>query len=222
LERLKEKVLARMRPDAMAELPAKWQQQKSAETRLRILDATVSCLVEKGYAGLSTQEVTQRASISRGAMHHHFASRMDLVAAAIDYSFYLRMERFLETYFAAIRGRDSVSVPEVATLCYWESVQMPEYAAYLELAVAARTNLELDSYFTPAATRFDKVWTQEMITSFPQWEDHWDALQAASDFTMAATMGLLLHKPVFADGDRATAVRDLIVKVVASLHKGLG
>ncbi len=210
-----------MRPDALAGLPAKWQQQKSAETRLRILEATVSCLVAKGYSGLSTQEVTRRAGLSRGAMHHHYASRMDLVAAVIEYTFYVRMERFLEDYFAAIRGRDAVSVPEVATICYWDSVQTPEYAAYVELAVAARTDAELNRHFAPAASHFDKVWTQEMIESFPQWKDHWDALQVASDFTVAATMGLLLNKPEFGRNGREEAVRDLIVKVVADLHRGL-
>jgi AcrR family transcriptional regulator len=219
LERIKEKVLSRMRPMAMAESPARWQQQKSAEMRLRILDATVSCLVELGYAGLSTQEVTQRAGVSRGAMHHHYASRLELVAAVIEYTLYLRMERFLDDYFSAIRGRENASVPEIATICYWKCVQTPEFAAYLELAVAARTDDELNSHFAPAAARFDKVWTQEMIKSFPQWRDHWDALQVASDFTMAATMGLLLYKPIFKKAGRAAAVRDLIVKVVASLHK---
>lgn len=218
MERLKEKVLSRMRPVGLADLPAKWQQQKSAETRLRILEATVSCLVEKGYSGLSTLEVTQRAGVSRGAMHHHFSSRMVLVAAVIEYTFYVRMERFLEDYFAAIRGREEASVAEVATICYWDSVQTPEYAAYLELAVAARTDRELDRHFAPAAARFDKVWTQEMIESFPQWQDQWDALQVASDFTMVATMGLLLHKPVFDDRNRVAAVRDLIVRVVQTLH----
>jgi AcrR family transcriptional regulator len=220
LERLKEKVLSRMRPGAMAEFPAKWQQQKSAETRLRILEATVSCLVEKGYAGLSTQEVTKRAAISRGAMHHHYGSRMDLVAAVIEYTFYVRMEWFLESYFEAIKGREATGVVEVATLCYWESVQTPEYAANLELAVAARTDAELNRHFAPAAAHFDKVWTQEMITSFPQWQDHWDALQVASDFTVAAMMGLLLHRHVLEIENRDVAVRDLIIKVVASLQKG--
>jgi AcrR family transcriptional regulator len=221
LERFKEKILSRMRPDVMVESPASWQQQKSAETRLRILDATVSCLVEHGYSGLSTHAVTQRAGLSRGAMHHHYASRMELVAAVIEYTFYGRMERFLDDYAVAMRGRHTGSVPEVATLCYWKCVQTPEYAAYLELAVAARTDAELNSFFVPVAAKFDKVWSQEMIRSFPQWQDHWDALQVASDFTMAAMMGLLIYKPVFKKAGRTTAVRDLIVSIVNSLHKGI-
>lgn len=219
MERLKEKVLSRMRPDAMSGTPEKWQQQKSAETRVRILDATIDCLVEKGYAGLSTNEITIRAGVSRGAMHHHFPNRMALVAAVIEYAFYVRMEQFLDDYFQAIRNRADASVVEVASEKYWDSVQTREYAAYLELAVAALTDQELNAHFLPAARRFDKVWTQEMIASFPQWEEHWDDLQVASDFTMSAMMGLLLHRHVFEEGGRLEAVRALIARTVAALHQ---
>jgi AcrR family transcriptional regulator len=218
LDRLKAKVLAQLRPESFVAPTANWQQRKSGEMRIRILDATVDCLVDKGYAGLSTSEVTKRAGISRGAMHHHFASRMALVAAVIEYAVYLRMERFLSDYFKALAARGEGSVVEVASESHWKSVQTREYAAYLELAVAARTDTELNSYFEPAARKLDKVWTKEMIKSFPQWEEHWDALQIANDFAMAAHMGLLLHTPIFGRGKRIAAVRDLVAAVIRQLH----
>lgn len=221
MKRLTAKMLAQMRPDSFVGEPANWQQRKSGEMRVRILEATIDCLVEKGYAGLSTSEVTTRAGISRGAMHHHFASRMALVAAAIDYTMYQRMERFLSDYFKAIAARGDASVPETGAAVHWKSVQTREYAAWLELAVAARTDAELNRHFEPAARKFDKVWTQEMIRAFPQWEAHWDALQVASDFTMAAHMGLLVSAPVFGRGKRMAAVRDLVARVVSQLHAGM-
>lgn len=52
--------------------------------RERLLDATIDCLVELGHARTSTVEVTERAGVSRGAMLHHFPSRADLMAAAVD------------------------------------------------------------------------------------------------------------------------------------------
>lgn len=221
MERFKKKVLAEMRPDSAGEPPAKWQQQKSAETRVRILEATIDCLVEKGYAGLSTNEVTLRAGVSRGAMHHHFPNRMALVAAVIEHTLYARMAHYLEDYFSAMREQPERPMHDIATEKYWDSVQTREYAAYLELAIAARTDADLDAHFQPAAQRFDKVWTQEMIKSFPQWKEHWDTLQIASDFVMAASMGLLLHKPVFGEGDRLNTIRKLIAGVVAGLHKDI-
>ena len=43
-----------------------------------------------------------------------------------------------------------------------------------------------------------------MIKSFPQWQAHWDMLQVANDFAMAAHMGLLLHAPVFMGAESAS------------------
>lgn len=221
MDRLKTKLLAQMRPDTMVGASANWQQRKSGEMRVRILEATIDCLVEKGYSGLSTSEVTARAGISRGAMHHHFANRMALVAAVIEYTFYQRLEQFLGDYFKSIAARGTASVPQTGSVVHWKSVRTREYAAYLELAVAARTNDELNRHFQPAARKFDKVWSQEMIKSFPQWEEHWDALRVASDFAVAAHMGLLLNAPVFGRGKRLGAVRDLIARVVEQLHDGM-
>lgn len=218
MEDLKEKLLAHVRPDSFVSDTAKWQQRKSGEMRVRILEATIDSLVEKGYAGLSTNDVTKRAGISRGAMHHHFPSRMDLAAAVIEYTVYQRLEKFLNDYFRAIAKRGDASVTSVATAIHWKTVQTREYAAYIELAIAARTDDELNRYFEPAARKLDRVWAQEMTRSFPQWEEHWDTLQVASDFAMAAHMGLLLHMPVFGRGKRLAAVRDLIEKVILQLH----
>jgi AcrR family transcriptional regulator len=218
LDEIKEKLLAHVRPDSFVSDTAKWQQRKSGEMCVRILEATIDCLVEKGYSGLSTSEVTARAKVSRGAMHHHFANRMALVAAVIEYTVYQRLERFLSDYFRAIAKRGDASITSVAAAVHWKSVQTREYAAYIELAIAARTDKELNQHFEPAARKLDKVWGQEMIKSFPQWDEHWDMLLVANDFAIAAHMGLLLHTPVLGRGKRLAAVRDLIARVIRQLH----
>lgn len=219
MEHVKRAILDQFRPERMADHNAPWQQRKSSETRIRILEATIDCLVERGYANLSTNEVTMRSGVSRGAMHHHFATRMALVAAAIEYTLYKRMQLFLQDYFGSTgrrsRNRNALAA---ATDAYWRSVQTREYSAYLELSVAARTDSELNSHFLPLARKFDKVWREEMIRSFPQWEGLWDKLQLASDFVMAAHLGLLLQRPVYGDSKRTRQIRELILKVIKDLH----
>ena len=49
--------------------------ERTADSRLLILDAAVACLVEEGYAGASTLAVQARAGVSRGRLLHHFPSR---------------------------------------------------------------------------------------------------------------------------------------------------
>jgi AcrR family transcriptional regulator len=59
-----------------------WQAQKSQLTRLRILQATVRCLVKVGYAETLTETIAKEAEVSRGAMMHHFKSRAEVFCAA--------------------------------------------------------------------------------------------------------------------------------------------
>ena len=53
--------------------------------RARLLEATVECLVERGFAGTSTTLVSERAGVSRGAQLHHFPTKNDLVVAAVEH-----------------------------------------------------------------------------------------------------------------------------------------
>ena len=48
------------------------QAERSASTRQALLDATIACLVEDGYANTTTSRVAERAGVSRGAHLHHF------------------------------------------------------------------------------------------------------------------------------------------------------
>ena len=53
--------------------------ERSAATRVRLLDATIDCLIELGWSGTSTTEVVRRAGVSRGAQVHHYPTKEDLV-----------------------------------------------------------------------------------------------------------------------------------------------
>ena len=59
--------------------------ERTADSRLLILDAAVACLVEDGYAGASTLAVQARAGVSRGRLLHHFPSRAELLVAAAEH-----------------------------------------------------------------------------------------------------------------------------------------
>ncbi|MDE2404868.1 MAG: TetR/AcrR family transcriptional regulator [Sphingomonadales bacterium] len=217
-DNLQDRMLSAIMPEHNAEPPARWQQRKSAQTRQRLVEAGVDCLVEGGYSGLTTAAVAERCAVSRGAMHHHFPTRLELVAAVVEHVFYQRMRRFLDDYFAALKERGEELMIEIACEAHWQSVQTREYAAYLELLVAARSDAELAALFQPAARQYDEVWTREMIEAFPQWERHWQDLKLASDFTQVLHMGLLLHRTPFADEARREQVRQMGNRVVRGLY----
>ncbi|HBN8507766.1 TPA: TetR/AcrR family transcriptional regulator [Klebsiella pneumoniae] len=54
------------------------QQAKSAETRERILQSALSFIEANGYEKLTLQKVAVLASLTTGAVQHHFQSKADL------------------------------------------------------------------------------------------------------------------------------------------------
>src|SRR6202000_1318791 len=61
------------------------QADRSKQTRRKLMEATVECLVERGWTGTTTVLVAERAGVSRGAQLHHFPTQWELVAAAAEY-----------------------------------------------------------------------------------------------------------------------------------------
>ena len=83
-----------------AETPTRRSQaERSTATREALLDATIACLVEDGYANTTTSRVAERAGVSRGAHLHHFKTRTALVAAA--------MGRLAERRLSDVRNVDA-------------------------------------------------------------------------------------------------------------------
>lgn len=203
-------------PDTLPE-PQRWQQRKAAATRKLILDAAVACLVEGGYARLTTVDVLARVNVSRGAMHHHFAARSDLVTALIDHVLHQRLERFLSDYLSALRDSDPEHAIEVATEVHWQSLETPEFAAYLELAMAARTDAELSALLVPATRAFERTWIAEVEKALPHWAGASAEMLLANDVAAALHLGLLINTPFIEEPARREAVRRVLVDVVKTI-----
>ena len=116
------------------------QAERSASTRGRLLDATIACLHDLGYARTSTPEIARRAGLSRGAQLHHFPTKAELVTSAVDHLFRRRREEFLRAFHERPAGQDPA---EAAIDILWSMVSGPTFYVWLELTVAARTEAEL-------------------------------------------------------------------------------
>jgi AcrR family transcriptional regulator len=116
------------------------QEERSATTRQRLLDATIESLVEDGYAGTSTTAVCARAGLSRGAQLHHFPTKADLVIGAVAHLAKRRAAELL----AEMPRRGSPDERLARALdAIWASFSGPLFSAALELWVASRADREL-------------------------------------------------------------------------------
>lgn len=112
------------------------QAERRAATQAALLDATVSALVEVGYAGTSTPEICRRAGVSQGALFRYWPTKAELLADAADHLL-ARVRTAYESAFA-----DRVSAQE-ALAALWETYRQPDLQAAVELYVASRTDPDL-------------------------------------------------------------------------------
>src|SRR3954452_19615220 len=122
------------------------QAERTASTRAALLDATIDCLVEDGYAGTTTTRIVERAGVSRGAQVHHFPTKAELVSEAVRHLAGKRIEEFLQTMPRLPRSEEK-RVSRILDLI-WEVHNGPLFEAAIELWVAARTDAELRASLT--------------------------------------------------------------------------
>ncbi|MCS6947673.1 MAG: TetR/AcrR family transcriptional regulator [Steroidobacteraceae bacterium] len=193
--------------------PAGWQAQKSAATRQLIIDAAIACFVQLGYARTTTTEIAKRARLSRGAMLHHFPSKIDIVKAAVDYLHAKRLRAFRKAMAQDPPGGDHI---RQGVENYWAHVKHPLFVAFFELAVAARTDPELARILRPAQEAFEKEWERTCLELFPEWRGKGKRFDLAFDLSRYLLEGMALsfltHKETKRD-------RRLLQYLVDKLHE---
>ena len=112
------------------------QQDRSRVTRQKLLAAAVESLSEVGYAATTVSVVAARAGVSRGAAQHHFPTRADLFAAAVEYMTEVRLAEIREQA-ASLPDGDGRTAAIVAMLA--DVYTGPLFRAALHLWVAAST-----------------------------------------------------------------------------------
>jgi len=60
------------------------QDERSAETRQKLIESAVSAICDLGLSAATTTVVAERAGLTRGALQYHFDSRFTLLSAVID------------------------------------------------------------------------------------------------------------------------------------------
>jgi|SRR5215210_7401190 len=127
------------------------QSERRAETRRRLLDATIESLIEAGYAGTTIRAVTERAGVSQGAQSHHFPHRVDLVASAFEHLAEQRIARYGER--ARELSGDRAARLRVLLDLLWEDFSSRLFTVAAKLWVAADDDPDLRERLIPVERR---------------------------------------------------------------------
>jgi AcrR family transcriptional regulator len=102
--------------------------KRGDDTRAKIIDETVRCIVEEGFVAATAKHVAERAGVTWGVIQYHFGDRNGLLMAVVDDG----VARLLESLSSAdvsdlaLRERIEVVV-DIAWSCYSSPTSMAAF-----------------------------------------------------------------------------------------------
>lgn len=193
--------------------------ERSAAMRQRLIGAAVVCLHELGYAATTTQVVTDRAGVSRGAILHHFPTKADLMVAVAEYA-----ADHQDRQVAALLAEAPPGAPLylAITRAAWEVMVQPPGMALLEVMMATRSDPELAQRLPAVVDGFETkqreaVWRRAQeagVTDRP-------TVEAMVRLHRAAMRGLAIELSLTRDREGAEASLQLLERYKATLTNEL-
>jgi TetR/AcrR family transcriptional regulator, regulator of cefoperazone and chloramphenicol sensitivity len=116
--------------------------KRGDDTRAKIIDETVRCVVEEGFEAATAKHVAERAGVTWGVIQYHFGDRNGMLMAVVDDGVAKLVASLSSADVAdlSLRGRIEVVV-DIAWACYSSATSM----AALEILRATRGTLGTSS-----------------------------------------------------------------------------
>jgi AcrR family transcriptional regulator len=192
-------------------------QQRSEETRTKIMDSAIKLFSTRGFNTASVDDICQEAGISKGAFYHHFKSKQALFLALLD--------GWLQAIDNAIEASKDKTAPETF-------MQMTE--AFPHFLGTAGEALPMFLEFWLQASRDKKLW-EASIAPYRRYHKYFTSLikkgvqegsfvevdpELASRMIVSTAMGLFLQSLLDPKGAKWEKVaRDSTNLLVNSLLK---
>ena len=112
-------------------------QERGDRTRMAIVEESIRCVLEEGFAAASAKHIAERAGVSWGVIQYHFGDRNGLLADVVAYGY----ENF-RVAIEAVSAAESDSHLRVASVvdAAWNAFSAPESLASLEILIATRSS----------------------------------------------------------------------------------
>jgi AcrR family transcriptional regulator len=190
------------------------QAQRREQTRTALLDATIDCLVDVGYARTSVQEICARAGVSKGAVQHHFTAKAELMAAAVEHLTTKLRHQLAASLDELPSGGTGVAA---AIDLLWTGYSGTLSTAVTELWVAARTDPELRAAIRPVDRALGRA-TLEHVTQVAG-ELPPERAEMLFWLTVNLTRGLALDAELGGDPNRRRQLLDEWKRIAVLLYQ---
>ncbi len=169
----------------------------ATDSRRRIVEAAVRVLSSQGYAATSVKDIAAEAGVAPGLVHYYFATKEDLIVAAVEYACAeLRPRVEGDPIEFARAGLEQAKRPE-----------QPFWRLFTEmLALAPRNQAVRETLLRSIA--LDRGYMEQAIRAvMAQWEG-WgqDEAPAVAAVAWAAMFGIWVQGELDPGFDRAAAI----------------
>lgn len=141
------------------------QQERRATTRAALIEATIASIRDDGYHATTTRHVAARAGVSLGGVAHHFRTRQELIAAAID-EVGQRVVVELRERITAIRAVGSRRTQAMLD-ALWEYFTGELFLVWIKVWIAAAEDAELHAALVPTERRLSTTIAETLTECRP-------------------------------------------------------
>jgi AcrR family transcriptional regulator len=114
-------------------------QTRGDRTRQLIIDETIRCVREEGFAAVSASHIAERAGVTWGVIQYHFGDREAVLVAVVDYGYDSLREAIEAVEVPSGSPRDRV---RAVVYSGWRAFSNPASLAAFEILVATRADRE--------------------------------------------------------------------------------
>ena len=114
--------------------PPTGTQARAERTRTAVIDETVRCILDEGFAPPSVRHITDRAGLTWGVVQYHFGDLDGLLMAVVDQGFAELLDALAElSPSGSVAARTQFVIDAV-----WDAFSSPTSRAALEILIATR------------------------------------------------------------------------------------
>ena len=118
--------------------PPTGTQPRAERTRAAVIDETVRCILDEGFAPPSVRHITDRAGVTWGVVQYHFGDLDGLLMAVVDQGFAELLAALDELPPPAVRQGSVRARTEFVIDTIWDAFSSPTSMAALEILIATR------------------------------------------------------------------------------------
>lgn len=193
--------------------------ERSSDTQTKLITAAISLLHKLGYSATTVTIVADVAKVSRGAMTHHYPTKIDLMLAVVRHVFEDERQQYKLLLSRKSPRENFFQFPRVA----WQVLSRPSGMAVTEILMASRSDKALADGMVPLQREIESVARTELLQSLtaagfkPRQEG-----RATQRLFVAALRGLAIDALFVRDQKEIEEAVDLLEKMLHLIYPEAG